>query len=117
MIYFIFKYLFFIARVAGDNAFAVVRPSVCPSVCPSVRPSVRVTVTKISHERINISTPNRISRTISQPLLILKKFQFKMAEQCHHLENPLNGSISLNIAPIGSVFFLKCSEFSQKFIS
>jgi len=77
----------FIARVAGDNAFTVVRLSVCPSVCVCV--CVCVSVIAISQERINISTPNRtwyISRTISQPLLILEKFRFKMAEHGRHFE-------------------------------
>ena len=49
-------------------------------------------------------------------LIRLLKFRFKMAEQCHHLENPLNGSISLNTMYWSDwlSFFLKCSEFSQE---
>ena len=99
-------------QYAGDDSFASVRLS--------VRPSVRLSVIAISQERINLATPNctwDISGTISLPLLILKKIRFKMAEQCRHLENPSNCSSFLNIGPIGSIFFLKCSELAQEFIS
>jgi len=65
------------------------RASVCLSVCPFVC----LSVTHITQEWINISTPNHtwdICRTISQPLLILKKIWFKMAEHGCHLEKHIS---------------------------